>query len=123
MAGEMRPPPRVERHTPRPDEPQYQAVRSQPGSHIYAPGFTMYYKNSVSTVAGPIGLMAAEAITCDNEMEVTVYGSIRAYGDAGIHLHDDTTIVVDRTEESGSEFSGGEVVLVPGSYAERITSP
>ncbi len=103
-----------------PDKAKYAAVRDLPGTHVYAPGFTTYFKNCAE---GPVGLMASEKLQCDNKLEVTVYNSICAYGDGGIHLHDDTTITVDRTGGGGSESGGGQLVLSPGTYAELTTSP
>ncbi len=82
-----------------PDTPQFAQLRTMPGTAILAPGFAVEFKNNFESVSG---IIAAESMTLDNNLEAILYGSIIVYGDQGLDLKHNAHLTVDRSRYQGT---------------------
>jgi hypothetical protein len=98
----------------------FTAVKQLKGASVLAPGFTMEFKNNMSSVGG---MMALKALTVKNNETSTVYGSLLIYGDAGVDFknNDDLSISLSySTPPPGFKGYGVAPLLPdPATYAEK----
>jgi hypothetical protein len=100
-----------------PDVSVYAPLRQLTGSYFIAPGFNLYTKGNIT---GPVGVMAAGSIVCDNRMSGTLYGMITAFGAGGIVFHDDCDVTVDRAGWESGGIAKTRIEARPATYAEVI---
>jgi hypothetical protein len=103
-----------------PDTPDFAAVKNLTGASILCPGFTMEFKNNMTSVAG---IIALKALTAKNNLSSTVLGSMLIYGDAGLDFKNNTDLNIALSGSAPPPgFQGyGKPPLeaVPGSYLEE----
>ncbi|NLF30901.1 MAG: hypothetical protein GX591_08450 [Planctomycetes bacterium] len=101
-----------------PDEPQFQTLRTLPGSMLLAPGFAVTMTGSSSTINGAI---AADKFTISGNAGGRVYGPIIVYGDTELEILGSARIEIDRSSDCGvpSGFKlPVKLVAVQGTYVE-----
>jgi hypothetical protein len=103
-----------------PDTHEFTNLRKLPGATILCPGFTMEFKNNLSSVAG---IMALKSLIAKNNVNSTIYGSVLIYGTAGLDFKNNSDLDL---QLSGSAppagFQGyGLAPLAPdpATYAEQ----
>ena len=72
-----------------PDTYEFSGVRKLKGASILCPGFTMEFKNNMSSVAG---VMALKVLTAKNNLASTILGSVLIYGDAGLDFKNNSDL-------------------------------
>jgi len=68
---------------------EFSEVRKLPGVSVLCPGFTMEFKNNMTSVAG---IMALKALTAKNNVDSTFMGSVLIYGDAGLDFKNNSDV-------------------------------
>ena len=81
-----------------PDTPPFAQLRTMPGTAILAPGFAVEFKNNFQSVSG---IIAADSIILKNNLDAILYGSIIVFGDQGLELKNNATIIIDRSAYPG----------------------
>ena len=64
-----------------PDELEFSKVRKLKGAAVLCPGFTVEFKNNLTSA---VGVMALKALIAKNNLDSTIMGSVLIYGDAGL---------------------------------------
>jgi len=103
-----------------PDTPEFSEVRKLQGVAILCPGFTVEFKNNMTSVGG---IMAVKALIAKNNIDSTIMGNVLIYGDAGLCFKNNSDVDI-RLSGSGPPpgFKGcGLPALAPdrSTYAER----
>jgi hypothetical protein len=103
-----------------PDTSEFAAVKQLQGSAILCPGFTMEFKNNMTSVGG---IMALKALTAKNNLCSTVYGSLLIYGDGGLDFKNNSDLNIYLSGSSPPVGFGGhgKPALVPdaATYVEN----
>ena len=68
---------------------EFSEVRKLPGVSVLCPGFTMEFKNNMTSVAG---IMALKALTAKNNVDSTFMGSVLIYGDTGLDFKNNSDV-------------------------------
>jgi len=96
------------------------AVKKLAGSEILCPGFTMYFKNNLSSVGG---VMALKALNAKNNVDSTLYGSLLIYGSAGLDFKNNSDLSISLSGSAPPPgFKGyGMAPLAPdpATYSEK----
>jgi hypothetical protein len=99
---------------------EFSDVRKLPGSSILCPGFTMEFKNNLSSVGG---IMALKSLIAKNNVNSTIMGSVLIYGDTGLDFKNNSDVDL---QLSGSAppagFAGyglAGVMPDPATYVEK----
>ncbi len=103
-----------------PASSEFAAVRRLEGATILCPGFTMEFKNNMTSVGG---IMALKSLIAKNNLNSTILGTVLIYGDAGLDFKNNSDLNI---KLSGSApplgFNGHDLpplVPDPGTYAEN----
>jgi hypothetical protein len=103
-----------------PDTPEFTDVKKFQGSAILCPGFTMEFKNNMTSVGG---IMALKALTAKNNVDSTLYGSLLIYGNVGLDFKNNSDLNISLSGSSPPVgFTGhGLPPLMPDptTYVER----
>ena len=103
-----------------PDTPQFAEVRQLQGATILCPGFTMEFKNNMTSVAG---IMALKTLIAKNNLDSTILGSVLIYGEAGLDFKNNSDVDIRLSGSSPPPgFAGyGQPPLAPdpGTYVEN----
>jgi hypothetical protein len=98
---------------------EFAEVKKLKGASILCPGFTMEFKNNMTSVSG---IMALKALTAKNNLSSTVLGSMLIYGDAGLDFKNNTDLNIALSGSAPPPgFQGyGKPALepIPESYSE-----
>lgn len=102
-----------------PEEPEFDELRSLPGSSILAPGFKVTMTGSMGTVGGTL---AAEKFVMQGNATAVVKGLIVNLGDDPFDMSGSTHVVIDRSE-SEEIPPGFTVPLVLTAVRDTYTEP
>jgi hypothetical protein len=103
-----------------PDTPEFVNVKAFRGAEILAPGFTMEFKNNMSSVGG---IMALKVLTAKNNLLSTVYGSMLIYGDAGLDFKNNSDLNISLSSAAPPPGFKGHglppLMPAPPTYSEK----
>jgi len=94
-----------------PDTSDFTNVRKLQGTVILCPGFTMEFKNNLTSVDG---VMAVKSLIARNNIDSTFMGNLLIYGEAGLDFKNISDVNIDLSTYSGTP---------PGFVPEPITLP
>jgi len=95
-----------------PDTPPFAELRQMGGSAILAPGFEVEFKNNFQAIGGVI---ACESLILKNNLDARLLGPVIVYGNRGLNIKNNSTIVMDRSRFEGPPpgFAAGPTMLTP----------
>ncbi len=103
-----------------PSGSDFDAVKQLDGVSVLAPGFSMDFKNNLSSASG---IMALRALTVKNNLDSTFYGSLLIYGPGGLDFKNNTDLSVNLSSSSPPAGFAGHglppLVADPKTYAEQ----
>ena len=104
-----------------PGEPQFAALRELSGTTVLAPGFTMEFKNNLTSAAG---VVAVKALISKNNLTSSLYGTMLIYGDGGLTFKNNSVINVDysrypRIPKGFQGYGLAPMVADPETYTEH----
>ena len=103
-----------------PNTPEFSEVIKLQGASILCPGFTMEFKNNMTSVGG---IMALKELTAKNNLNSTVYGSLLIYGSGGLDFKNNSDLNISLSGTSPPPgFKGHGLPPLapdPATYTER----
>jgi len=103
-----------------PNTSEFTAVKQLQGAAVLCPGFTMEFKNNMSSVGG---IMALKSLIAKNNLYSTVYGSMLIYGDAGLDFKNNSDLNIWLSNSSpppGFKGHGLPAIMPdPTTYVEK----
>ncbi len=104
-------------HLPRED---FSEVRKLQGVAILCPGFTVEFKNNMTSVGG---IMAVKVLIAKNNIDSTIMGNMLIYGDAGLTFKNNSDLDIQLSGSSpppGFKGHGLQALAPdPSTYAEQ----